>query len=54
MSGAESRQLLSLAYAKSAIATPAASGGVGLALEAKQLAQARAGMRDGETFSVSA
>jgi hypothetical protein len=54
MSATDTRQLLSLAYAKNAIAGPAAAGGVGIALMAKQLDQARATLRDGETFSISA
>jgi hypothetical protein len=55
MSMADNRQLLSLAYARTALTSaPAASGAIGLSLEAKQLDQARAQMRDGETFSVTA
>jgi hypothetical protein len=54
MSAADNRQLLALAYSRTATPAPAAQGAVGLALEAKQLDQARAQLRDGETFSVLA
>jgi hypothetical protein len=54
MSASDNSQLLQLAYAKSAVPSAAASGGIGLILEGKQLDQARAQLRDGETFSVTA
>jgi hypothetical protein len=54
MSAADNTALLSLAAAQSAIARPAPSSGTGLLMEAKQLDQARASLRDGETFSAIA
>jgi hypothetical protein len=54
MSAADNSQLLALAYAKSAAPSAAAAGSIGLTLGAKQLDQARATLRDGETFSATA
>jgi hypothetical protein len=54
MSAAESRNLLSLSVASTTVDPVAASGGVGLVLQAKQLNDVRAHLRDGETYSVSA
>ena len=43
-----------LATAKNALEQPAATGQIGQLLEARQLADARAVLRDGESFSVQA
>jgi hypothetical protein len=54
MSVAANHDLMSLATARRAVDGPVATGDVGLALEARQLTEARAQLRDGETFSVTA
>ena len=54
MSAADNRDLLSLATARKAIDRPSATGGVAQLLEARQLAEARSQLRQGETFSITA
>jgi hypothetical protein len=54
MSVAANHDLMSLATARRAVDGPAATGDVGLVLEARQLAEARSQLRDGETFSAKA
>jgi hypothetical protein len=51
MSAADSRNLMSLATAGKAMDGPSADGGVALLLQARQLADARSQLRQGETFS---
>jgi hypothetical protein len=51
MSAADSRDLMSLATAGKAMDRPAADGGVALLLQARQLADARSQLREGETVS---
>jgi hypothetical protein len=54
ISATDTTQLLALAYAKTSAPSAAESGSIGLTLEARQLDHARAQLRDGETFSVTA
>jgi hypothetical protein len=54
MSAADSRDLMSLATAGKAMDRPAADGNVALLLQARQLAEARSQLRQGETFSLFA
>jgi hypothetical protein len=54
ISSVDTTTILELATAKSALEQPAATGQVGQLLEARQLADVRAKLRDGETFSVEA
>lgn len=54
MSAADSRDLMSLATAGKAMERPSANGDVALLLQARQLAEARSQLRQGETFSVLA
>ena len=54
MSVAANHDLMSLATARRAVDGPVATGDVGLILEARQLAEARSQLRDGETFSITA
>jgi hypothetical protein len=54
MSVADSRHLLALSVAATAVDAPAESGGAALLLQARQLDDARSVLRDGETVSVSA
>jgi hypothetical protein len=54
MSAADSRDLMSLATAGKAMDRPSASGDVALLLQARQLADARSQLRQGESFSVFA
>jgi tRNA G37 N-methylase TrmD len=54
MSVAANHDLMSLATTRRAIDDPSAGGEVGLLLQARQLAEARSQLRQGETFSVTA
>jgi hypothetical protein len=54
MSAADTRHLLALSVAASAVDAPAESSGAGLLLKGRQLDDARAQLRDGESFSVKA
>jgi hypothetical protein len=54
MSAADSRDLMSLATAGKAMERPSANGDVALLLQARQLADARSQLRQGESFSVFA
>jgi tRNA G37 N-methylase TrmD len=54
MSVAANHDLMSLATARRAIDDPSAGGEVGLLLQARQLAEVRSQLRQGETFSVTA
>jgi hypothetical protein len=54
MSAADSRDLMSLATAGKAMERPSANGDVAMLLQARQLAEARSQLRQGETFSVLA
>jgi hypothetical protein len=54
MSVAANHDLTSLATARRAVDGPSASGDVALLLQARQLAEARSQLRQGETFSVTA
>jgi hypothetical protein len=54
MSVAANHDLMSLATARRAVDGPAATGDVGLLLEARQLTEARSHLQPGETFSVKA
>jgi hypothetical protein len=54
MSVAANHDLMSLATARRAVDGPSADGEVGLILQARQLAEARSHLRQGETFSVAA
>ena len=54
MSVAANHDLMSLATARRAVDGPVATGDVGVLLEARQLDEARAQLRQGETFSITA
>jgi hypothetical protein len=53
MSVAANHDLMSLASARQTIDRTSIDGDVGLLLQARQLAEARAQLREGETFSVT-
>jgi hypothetical protein len=54
MSVAANHDPMSLATARRAVDGPSADGEVGIILQARQLAEARSQLRQGETFSVTA
>jgi hypothetical protein len=54
MSVADSRHLLALSVAATTVDAPAESGGAAEILQARQLADVRSQLRDGETFSANA
>jgi hypothetical protein len=54
MSVAANHDLMSLATARRAVDGAGATGEVGLLMEARQLAEVRSQLRQGETFSVTA
>ena len=54
ISSVDTRTLLDLATAKTAVEQPAGTGQVNLLLQARALTDARAKLREGESFSVQA